>query len=409
MEVFHQIVENSREYAIEWKKRTGGKVVGYWETYFPEEVAYAGGMLPIRMMARHEPDDTSDRRIYGSCHPARDIYNQFCKGRYDYVDAIVNTEGCQWAYHSFEAVANEYPGIDSHYIFLPDYVNATTSKDVLRSELEVFKGKVEEWTGKVITDEDLDYAIEVYNTNRRLLRRLYNLRRDLQPRILGSEAMEIVLSSQLMDKAEMNPLLEKALDEIENREPGEDRTRLILIGSETSDVELEKLVETLGGDVVVDELDNGTSYCWNDAVWQKDRLMSIALRYLDRPHNPIKDNCWRRRPQHIFELCEDYFVDGAIVEKQVLCHLHGTDNYAVWKLLRERTIPFHFLERDTTVPFDETKVRIEAFLNMLRPGLNRLRGWSSPEMKEFADMIASTNEVIDITWEEYKKKKEEEE
>ena len=109
--------------------------------------------------------------------------------------------------------------------------------------------------------------------------------------------------------------------------------------------------------------------------------MAIGLRYLGRPHSPIKDNNWRRRPQHIFELAEDYNIDGALVVKQIYCHLHVTDNYAVWKILRERYIPYLFFERDTTLPVEETTLRLESFMNMLKPGLNHLSGWH----KNFGD------------------------
>ncbi len=231
MECFKKILENRHQYALEWKERTGGKVCGYYETYFPEEIVYAAGMLPVRLFAEHLPDDTSDRQIYGCCYVARDLLNQFNKGVYDYVDAIVNTEGCQWMYHSFEAVLRNRPDLNSHYFFMPDCLELDPSKDVVASELKILQKRAEEWTGNTVSVEDLDRAIEVYNKTRMLLRRLYDLRRVKCPKILGSEAMEIVLASQIMDKAEFNEMLEAALDEIEEREPGEDLIRLILIGS----------------------------------------------------------------------------------------------------------------------------------------------------------------------------------
>lgn len=372
---FKALVENRHEYAKAWKAKTGGKVLGWYEPYFPEEVAYAAGVLPVRILARHEPDDISDKWIYASCYPVRDMVNQFLRGRYDYVDGLVNVEGCQWMYNAFEVAVNNNGKLFEHYLFLPDYTDAPTSKDVLRSELKVFKEKMEAWTGNKVGDAELDHAIEVYNKNRLLLRQICELRRAARPVIHGAEYMNILLADQVMDKAEMNEILEAFIPELEAREPGKDRIRLMLIGSETWDTALEEMVEELGADIVIDELDNGTSYFWNNVIPQKDRLMALALRYLGRPHNPIKDNNWRRRPQHIFELSEDYAVDGALVVKQIYCHLHGTDNYAVWKLLRERYIPFHFFERDTTLPVEETKTRLEAFLNMLRPGLNHLAGW----------------------------------
>jgi len=371
---FKSLIENRHEYARQWKARTGGKVLGWFEPYFPEEVAYAAGVLPVRIFAKHFPDNQSDKWIFASCYPVRSMVNQFLKGHYDYIDWVINTEGCQWMYNAWEVVVNNL-NLPNHYLFMPDHTDAPTSKLVLRSELDVFKQRIEEWTGKTITDEDLDRSIEIYNKARLLMKRICELRRMERPLIHGAEMMNIVLASQVMDKAEFCEILEKFIPEIEARQPGPDRIRLMLIGSETWDTALEEMVEDLGGDIVVDELDNGTSYYWNNIIPQKDRLMAIALKYLGRPKNPIKDNNWRRRPQHIFQLAEDYNVDGALVVKQIYCHLHGTDNYAVWKILRERYIPYHFFERDTTLPIEETRLRLESFMNMLKPGLTHLAGW----------------------------------
>ena len=189
--------------------------------------------------------------------------------------------------------------------------------------------------------------------------------------------MEIMLANQVMDKAEANKMLETLLPELEDRTPCEDRVRFILIGSETHDAELEKLIEGIGGNVVVDELDNGSGYIWNEVIPLKDRLMAIGLRYMSKPHSALKDNVWRRRPERIFELSEDFQVDAAIIAKQIYCHPHGTDMYAVWKLLRERNIPYHTFERDTTLPCEETKLGIEALINMVKPGMTRANGWSA--------------------------------
>ena len=372
---FKQMVADRHEYAREWKKRTGGKVIGYFETYFPEEVAYAAGLLPVRLLAEHEPDIKSDKWLYGACYPVRDIVNQFLLGRMEYIDGLVNTEGCQWMFNGYEVITNNNPELFKHYLFLPDYTESKTSKDALRSELAVFKERLEAWTGKTITDAALDHAIEVYNKNRFLLRQICELRRADRPVILGSEYMNMMLADQVMDKEEMNGILEEFIRELEQREPYKDKIRIMLIGSETWNSELEELIEKYGGNVVIDELDNGTSYFWNTIFPQKDRLMAIALRYLGRPRQPIKESNWRRRPDHIAQMAEDYFIDGAIIAKQIYCHPHGTDNYAVWKILRERYIPYHYFERDNTVPEAETGMRIEAFFNMLRPGLTRLVGW----------------------------------
>ena len=371
---FKEILENRHEYAKEWKRRAGGKVLGYFETYMPEEIVYAAGMLPARVLARHEPDDLTDRQMYGNCYATKDMLNQFMLGRYDYVDGLVHAEGCQWVFLAYKNIINNNPDYFNHYVFVPDYPDTRTSRTLLRSELAVFKEHLEAWTGEAITDEALDRAIDVYNTNRRLLRQIYELRKDDRPLILGSEVMETVLACQVMDKAEANEMLAEFIVELQEREPLEDRVRLMLTGSETWDAELERLVESLGANIVIDDLYNGSSYIWNEVIPRRDRLMAIASRYIERPHHAVKDNNWRRRPDHIYRLYEDFQADGVIIAKQIYCHPHGTDNYMVWKLLRERDIPFHFFERDTTLPRDETRLRIEALINMIKPGVNRLAG-----------------------------------
>ncbi len=109
MEKFRKVLANPHEYAKDWKARTGGKVVGYLCPNLPEEVAYAAGVLPVRLLSKHEPDDTSDRHMYGNCYCARDILVQIEKGNYDYVDGAVYAEACQWMRHTFASWQQHMP------------------------------------------------------------------------------------------------------------------------------------------------------------------------------------------------------------------------------------------------------------------------------------------------------------
>ena len=53
---FGKMIADRHEYARRWKERTGGRVLGYFEPYFPEELAYAAGMLPVRGLAERGQD-----------------------------------------------------------------------------------------------------------------------------------------------------------------------------------------------------------------------------------------------------------------------------------------------------------------------------------------------------------------
>ena len=376
LQKFKDVLENRHTYATKWKERAGSKVIGYYDTYFPEELVYAAGVLPVRVLPRHEPDDVTDRLMYGNCYYTRDMFNNFIRGHYDYVDGIVCVEGCQWLYNAFDTTMQVRPELFSHYMFVPDFVDGRRSKDLMLSEMKIFKGRLEGWLDKEIIDSALDKAIAVYNEHRQLLRNLYELRRFDCPCLLGSEAMDVVLACQIMDKEDANRMLKELIPALQEREPSEDRIRLMLLGSETFDSNLERLIESLGGNVVIDELENGVGYFINDVAPLKNRLMAIGLRYLGKPHSALKDSVWRRRPDQIYRLYEDYQAEGVIIAKQIYCHPHGTDMYTVWKLLRERDIPFYTFERDTTLPIQDTTLGIEALIETIRPAVVRLEGWS---------------------------------
>lgn len=366
---FQEVVENHHEYAKDWKVKAGGKVLGYLCTYLPEELVYAAGVLPVRLLGNYEPEDVTERYMYGSfCPLSRGILAEGLKGKYDYLDGVGYGEGCMHLRHTFGSWRLHVPTPYNYYVSVPAYVEGPRAKTFLRGELAVFKKDLEEWTGNTITEQALDHAIEVHNTNRRLMRQIYEFRRADNPPISGAEAMEMVLSSQMMDKEEHNRLLREVINNLpERKDRGNPGVRLMLLGSETNSPSLLRLVESLGATVVIDDLCSGSRYFWNEVIPQADRLLAIARRYLDRPRCPIKDVRYRRRTAHILQLAEDYNIYGVVMTLQKYCHPHQCDTPAIKSVLSKRNIPIHLVELDGTIPVGEFRTRIEAFLDMLQP------------------------------------------
>jgi benzoyl-CoA reductase subunit C len=87
LEKFHDVVVNHHKYSLEWKEKKGGKVVGCLTNYFPEEIMYAAGLLPVRVVGSREPTDITQTHVSNwTCVYARDILAQGLLGRYDYLD-----------------------------------------------------------------------------------------------------------------------------------------------------------------------------------------------------------------------------------------------------------------------------------------------------------------------------------
>ena len=368
MERFQTLLQDPHKYAKEWKARTGGKVLGYFNDYFPEEVAYAAGVLPVRIMSRPDIDGSSQRYVYGSfCSYARGILAQGLKGEYDYLDGIGHGENCL---PIRGAVGNWYdllPTPFRHYVAVPSQMDSPTAKNLMHAELTALKKDLEEWTGKTITDQDLDHAIDVYNTSRLLMRQVYQMRRSENPKISGTEAMAMVLTSQIMDKEEHIKLLRDAIGKAYRRE-GTNNTgpRLMLLGSEVSDVNLISLIESQGATIVIDRLCNGANYIWNNVIPDEDRLLAIAYRYLDKPRSPVKDESYRRRVNEIVATAIDYNVQGVVYALHKFCIPHQQERHAVQVEFGKKLIPIHEIEYDDTIPAGEYRTRIEAFVDVVR-------------------------------------------
>ncbi len=359
--------KNRHDYAKAWKERTGGKVVGYFCTYVPEEILYAAGLLPVRIMGSHEPQDVTEAHIFGMfCPFCRDCLAQGLKGRYDYLDGIMIAQSCLHIRQAYTSWEKHKPVDFSYYLCMPHHVQSPRALPYLTGELEVFKKAVEEWTGKSISNEDLDSAIEVYNENRRLLHEVYKLRQSDNPLLTGAEAMEMVISCQMTDKAEHNQEMKKLLGELPQRGNGRDTgVRLIILGSEDDDIDFLNMVESCGATFVVDDHCTGTRYFWNEVEKNENRLQAIAARYIDRVPCPTKDWEQRLRVDHILGLARDWKVDGAIVIQQKFCDPHELDIPAIRSALEDNGIKTLFLEFDVTVPIGQFKVRAEAFIEMI--------------------------------------------
>ncbi len=367
-ETFRNWRVNRAEYAKAWKERTGRKIIGYFCTYAPEELIYAAGILPVRILGSHEVQDVTEPHIFAMfCPFCRDCLAQGLKGRFDYLDGITIAQSCLHIRQAFTSWQKHVPIDYSYYLPMPHHVQSARATPFLAKELELFKASLEEWTGKKITDDAIDEAVEIHNRNRELLWKVYELRKGDSPPLTGEEAMEMVLSSQMVDKQDHNAALEKVLARLSKRDSTRPTgTRLMILGSEDDDVEFINMVESCGATFVVDDHCTGTRYFWNNVESAGDRLTSIADRYVKRVPCPTKDWPDRTRVEHVIKLAKEYDVAGAIVMQQKFCDPHELDNPALTKALKDAGVKTLFLEFDVTVPIGQFKVRVEAFLEMLQ-------------------------------------------
>ena len=374
IEQFKQWYDKRHVYAREWKERNGGKIVGFFCTYAPEEIFYAFDVLPVRVLGSHEPQDVTEPHIFGMfCPFCRDVLAQGLKGRYDYLDGIMIAQSClhlRQAFTSWEIHKN--PGW-SYFLPMPNHVQSKRAIPFLKEEYKLLIEKLEELTGKKITDDDLRRGIKIMNRARQVMKDIYEFRKREAPPITGAESMYMTCAQFFTHATEFAEVAEKVLVELEtrklDRDPGK---RIMLVGSENDDIEYINMIEHLGEQesvgctLVVEDHCTTTRYFW-DLVDESidDPLDAIATRYVNRTACPTKDWPQRTRLKRILGLAKDFNVDGAIIVQQKFCDPHETDIPFIRKFLEENDIPTYFLEFDVTVPAGPFAIRTEAFLEQL--------------------------------------------
>jgi benzoyl-CoA reductase subunit C len=364
---FKQWYEDRHSYAKGWKERTGGKVIGCFCSYVPEELLVAANILPVRVLGSHEPQNVTEPHIFGMfCPFCRDVLAQGLKGRYSYLDGITLSQSCLHLRQAYTSWKMHVPVPFNHYLYMPNKVQTPSAKPYLAGELAKYKSAIEELVEHEITADDLDRGIQTLNRNRRLMHEIYEFRKMDPPLVTGLEAMYMTTSSMWVDKEEHSAEIERVLAQLPERQMDRNNgARLMIVGSENDDISFINMVESVGATIVIDDHCTGSRYFWNETIPEKDRLAAIADRYVKRPACPTKDWEERTRFPHILKLAKDFNVQGAILIQQKFCDPHECDIPMLKKYLNENDVPTLFLEFDVTVPLGPFRIRVEAFLEMI--------------------------------------------
>ncbi len=366
---FKSWYEERHNYARAWKQKTGKQVVATMCTYTPEEILIAAGMLPVRVLGAHEPQNVTEPHIFGMfCPFSRDSLAQGLLGRYDYCDGVTLTQSCIQYRQTFNSWRMHVPTVKwDYYLPMPNDVQSKFAKVLHHSEVGKFRTFMEGVIGKPITDEALLQSTELVNENRRLLHALYEYRKEVNPRVTGVDALYASITAQFIDKEDHNRELKRVLAELPNQpiNARPEGVRFMTIGSENDDVSFMAMVESVGSTIVIDDQCSGTRNFWNEARIQDDPIATITDRYCERPACPTKDYPVHTRFDHVLKLAKDYNARAAVFLQQKFCDPHEGDYPDLKEHLEKNGIPTLFLEFDITNPIGPFRIRIEAFLETM--------------------------------------------
>jgi len=353
-----------------WKKQ-GGKVMGYFCSFIPEEIFIAAGLLPFRMRATGSCG-TDQADVYFSsnnCSFPRHCFNQALVGKYDFLDGLVVGTSCDNLRRIYDNW--KISSVKTSFLYMMD--RARTSGEPMveytLSELRKLKAGMEAHFKVTITDEGLWQAIRLTNATRRLQQQLYELRKADSPPITGAETVPIMVSSFSMPKEKYNAGLTTLLGELRGVAGSKAyRARIMIVGTGQDDTFLCDLVENQGGLVVMDQACWGArTMCRTIAETGADPLQAIARHHtLDVPFCAKMNAAFQKRAQFVLDMIKAYRVSGVIIEHFVSCEPWGVDSVMLKQRLDEAKVPYLQLVRDY-IPsqIGQMTTRVGAFLEMI--------------------------------------------
>jgi len=359
-------------------KAEGKKIIGYMCSFVPLEMITAAGCIPFRVRGNiHEPITTGDTLLETIvCPYYRSCFDLSTKQKYDFLSGLVIPHGCDSMVRSYSAWSYALPFSYFHFVNIPTVCD-DSSFEFFRAELDTFRKSLETFAGKAITEKDLAQAIRVHNENRDKARALYDLRKADPPLISGTELTRVLTVGSSLPITEANALFDHVLAEIGRREksPLKKGPRILIDGACLDNIELIKLVEELGGNVVADTLCNGARDSLPRTDVGGDPLKALAGRYLGKINCP---KTYRKNKAGTFEgdmtsrfgdigaYAKEFKVDGAILYVYKYCDPFGFEVPARKAYYKSIQVPLLHLEDVYSAgTMGQLKTRVQAFLEMI--------------------------------------------
>jgi bzd-type benzoyl-CoA reductase N subunit len=357
--------------AQEWVV-SGKQAVGTVCCYLPEEVFHAAGLMPIRLRATGTKSDALGEVYFSSysCPWARATLTELLEGDYGFLKAVFSTNGCMQSQRIFDNAQYYDQTGRYYYLFNSPRLIDNRALDFYKQEMIDLIASVEKFTGKKITDDDLRHSAEVFNETRRLIKRLYDLRKADNPVISGADSLEWTMAALSMPREVFNQKLTSFLESATDRDPitGHE-ARIILVGSAMDDPEYMRVVEDAGCIIVGDVTCFGSRSLWEEVETKGDIKTNLAQMYLRRPACPRMVDTQRIMMDQILSTYHDFRAQGIVYVRQMNCDPWGSMRQYFDEYFTKNGIPYIEMEKEEVIiNAGQVGVRVGALVEMLDEG-----------------------------------------
>ena len=363
-----ELLEDTSFPTVRRWREGGGKVVGHFQVYFPEEIVHAAGMLPFRVRGAPVEAVQADSR-FGSylCSILKTSLELALSGRVE-LDLFVTHPICDAA-RNLAGVWGRNANYTCQILYLPQNAASPHAPEYLRGEYARLLSDVEAVAGRTVEPDDLRRSIAVFNENRALLRELYAIKRETPWLVSADEAYTLVALAGLLPREEHNALLRTALPMIRARPARRlDRIRVVFEGGFCEQPPLD-LIRAIGRScyVVDDDLLIGLRWIQSDIEPGDDPLHALAAAYLDTSsYSPVQHDPRKPKETMLLQRIRDAEANAAIVTAAKMCEPGLEEQVTYVHSLDAAGIPYFVSEfEENMTSFDHLEIQLETFVENL--------------------------------------------
>jgi benzoyl-CoA reductase subunit C len=368
-----EVAADPDAYVLEWKRsHPDRKVAGVLPMNFPEELLHAAGFLPVVIQENKDPD--SEGRVVLAefyCAYTRNLADQAVKGKLAHYDAYFVADHCVQLLGAADVMRYEEPDIPIYFSQFIASMNEPSTSGSVRGAMGQIFAEVERSIDGPVDLERLRASIRLYNEDRRLLRLVFDARRDGRLHLPASQVQDLVKSSMVMDKAEHVALLQELLQQGVGTDEATGPVKLHLSGHfcHAPKQELLDLIEECGAEVVDDDLYHGRRYITTDVREDLEPVEALTAWYFERnvnvpcPTRVQNDVDW---DTYLKNAVEESGAEGVIILMAKFCEPHMLLYPELRKMMDERDIPYLLIETEHEgLPMESMRTRVEALVERI--------------------------------------------
>lgn len=377
---FETLLDDADNELIKQAKAEGGRAVGYTCYHIPEPLLNVDNCFSVRLRAPRTGslDIATYYMSNYTCEFARALLERAIEGGYRFLDAVAGVDACSMmnrAMEHFEILnVNTNPGFFVTHCDIPYKIESYTLDSYVKQMRLRLLDRLTENYGVDTSDAAIRKAVEEHNEVCRIITEIGELRKLDKPVITGYEFHVLNLVSYTCPKRLILPYLRETLAEIKTREPDAKspfRARVAIVGSEVDDLNLTRLIEQCGAQIVADR------FCFGSTPGREvielnddtDALTQICLHTMQHSEcaRYIADDKVQQRRDTADRLAKEFKADGIIYEQMKYCDYWGFERALVSHIMSEEYgWPVLSIDRLYDSSYSgQLRTRVQAFVESL--------------------------------------------